>query len=219
MPLSRLLQRKGLSSQWAVTNPVLESGETGIELDTKKIKIGDGLTAWNTLPYVGALVPGEKGPLGDAGPRGPSGPLGPIGPKGPVGDDGDDGPAGSVNVEFPMEYDAEELLLSIDQSGLTVSETNIVSPTSSKTSTYTLQSLDANSFIGSASSALTVTVPDVLQNGQLVTFVQTSPEKITFVGSGITLNSKSSTLKTKMLYAGASVAKINNSYYLFGDLE
>jgi hypothetical protein len=219
MPLSRLLQRKGLSSQWAVTNPVLESGETGIELDTKKIKIGDGLTAWNTLPYVGALVPGEKGPLGNPGPRGPSGPLGPIGPKGPVGDDGDDGPAGQVNVEFPMEYDAEELLLSIDQTGITVSETNIVSPTSLKTSTYTLQSLDANSFIGSASSALTVTVPDVLQNGQLVTFIQTSPEKITFVGSGITLNSKSSTRKTKMLYAGASVAKINNSYYLFGDLE
>jgi hypothetical protein len=32
-------------------NPVLLSGEWGFETDTKKIKIGDGSTVWNSLDY------------------------------------------------------------------------------------------------------------------------------------------------------------------------
>ena len=30
-------------------NPTLAQGELGIELDTGRFKIGDGVTAWNTL--------------------------------------------------------------------------------------------------------------------------------------------------------------------------
>ena len=32
-------------------NPTLAQGELGIELDTGRFKIGDGVTAWNTLTY------------------------------------------------------------------------------------------------------------------------------------------------------------------------
>jgi hypothetical protein len=32
-------------------NPVLAAGEMGLETDTKKMKIGDGATAWNSLHY------------------------------------------------------------------------------------------------------------------------------------------------------------------------
>jgi len=219
MALSRLLQRRGTASQWAVTNPVLESGELGIELDTKNIKLGDGRTAWNVLAYVGGLIPGETGPIGDQGPAGPSGPLGGIGPKGPVGDDGPTGLRGTIAAESPIAYDAQTFSLSIDQSQIQISDSQIVIPTSTKVSSYTLQASDANSFIGSSTAALTVTVPDVLQNGQMVTFVQTGADKITFLGQGITLNTKSVSSKTKMQYAGASVAKVNGSYFLFGDLE
>ena len=33
-------------------NPVLSAGEPGFELDTGKLKIGDGSTYWNDLPYL-----------------------------------------------------------------------------------------------------------------------------------------------------------------------
>jgi hypothetical protein len=219
MALSRLLQRRGTASQWAVTNPVLESGELGIELDTKKLKLGDGRTAWNNLVYVGGLIPGEKGELGSIGPAGPSGPLGGIGSKGQDGDPGEDGPTGSVNVVAPIEYDSQTLALSIDQSEIEINEGQVVTATSTQTSSYTLQSSDANSFIGSSTVALTITVPDVLQNGQIVTFIQTGTQKITFSGQGITLNTPATFLRTSMQYAGASIAKVDGSYYLFGDLE
>jgi len=38
-------------SQWATQNPVLMAGEPGLESQTGNLKIGDGRTAWNTLPY------------------------------------------------------------------------------------------------------------------------------------------------------------------------
>jgi Major tropism determinant N-terminal domain len=46
--------RRGSSSAWVTANPILGSGEIGIELGTPvKVKIGDGTTAWNALPYFG----------------------------------------------------------------------------------------------------------------------------------------------------------------------
>jgi hypothetical protein len=44
-------QKRGLSSRWASVNPTLLAGELGIETDTNKMKVGDGSTAWNSLPY------------------------------------------------------------------------------------------------------------------------------------------------------------------------
>jgi hypothetical protein len=43
--------RRGTASQWASTNPILADGELGFETDTKKGKLGNGVTAWNSLPY------------------------------------------------------------------------------------------------------------------------------------------------------------------------
>lgn len=47
--MTRMLQRRGLASEWASVNPVLGSGEFGLESDTGIIKIGDGTTAWQEL--------------------------------------------------------------------------------------------------------------------------------------------------------------------------
>lgn len=44
--------RRGQSSAFAKNNPILQAGEPGYELDTHKLKIGDGATAWNDLPYI-----------------------------------------------------------------------------------------------------------------------------------------------------------------------
>lgn len=43
--------KRGLAASWTQQNPILAEGEWGVELDTKKAKVGDGITAWNSLPY------------------------------------------------------------------------------------------------------------------------------------------------------------------------
>lgn len=43
--------RTGTAGEWASVNPVLYLGEIGFESNTRRIKIGDGVTAWNSLPY------------------------------------------------------------------------------------------------------------------------------------------------------------------------
>jgi len=49
----RIQLRRGTASEWTAENPILLEGELGIELDSarNRIKIGDGTTAWNDLPY------------------------------------------------------------------------------------------------------------------------------------------------------------------------
>lgn len=53
---SKLQLRNDTAANWGITNPVLLKGELGIELDTEKIKVGDGATAWNELEYFGNYV-------------------------------------------------------------------------------------------------------------------------------------------------------------------
>jgi len=48
---NRIQLRRGGAQEWANANPTLAQGEIGIELDTTRLKIGDGVTAWNTLRY------------------------------------------------------------------------------------------------------------------------------------------------------------------------
>lgn len=44
--------RRDFASNWSIKNPVLNQGEPGFEIDTNKLKCGDGITQWNTLPYL-----------------------------------------------------------------------------------------------------------------------------------------------------------------------
>lgn len=45
----RIQLRRGTAAQWTQANPTLAEGEFGIETDTGKFKIGDGITAWNSI--------------------------------------------------------------------------------------------------------------------------------------------------------------------------
>ena len=45
--------KRGTSSRWRELNLVLEAGQPGFVTDENRLKIGDGITAWNDLPYVG----------------------------------------------------------------------------------------------------------------------------------------------------------------------
>lgn len=44
--------KRGIASRWAEVNPILQQGEPGFVIDLNRLKIGDGITAWNDLPYL-----------------------------------------------------------------------------------------------------------------------------------------------------------------------
>ena len=65
MPVQTKIQlRRSIVTDWAAVNPILSAGEVGYETDTKKFKIGDGTTAWNSLAYA-AVLPSELNELVD----------------------------------------------------------------------------------------------------------------------------------------------------------
>ena len=44
--------KRGTAARWEELNLILNPGEPGFEMDTFKLKIGDGSTPWRELPYV-----------------------------------------------------------------------------------------------------------------------------------------------------------------------
>jgi hypothetical protein len=50
--MSSIIQiKRGTATAWTSANPTLNAGEMGFESDTKKMKVGDGSTAWTSLAY------------------------------------------------------------------------------------------------------------------------------------------------------------------------
>lgn len=94
----------------------------------------------------------------------------------------------------------------------------ITTVSTDKSANYTLVATDENTYIRSTGSAITITVPDVLNDGESVNFIQAGAGQITFAGSGITLNSADALLKTAKQFAGATVVKSGGAYYLIGNL-
>lgn len=47
----RIQLRNDLAINWSTKNPILAQGEIGIESDSRKLKIGDGINTWNHLIY------------------------------------------------------------------------------------------------------------------------------------------------------------------------
>lgn len=43
--------RRDLAQVWIANNPVLSVGEPGYEIDTRRMKIGDGVSPWSDLAY------------------------------------------------------------------------------------------------------------------------------------------------------------------------
>ena len=61
---NRIQLRRDIAADWTSTNPILALGEKGLETDTLKEKVGDGVTAWNSLAYWneggGGTVEGDR---------------------------------------------------------------------------------------------------------------------------------------------------------------
>ena len=70
--------KRKTAAEWESENPILRDGEFGVVTDGSDgewLKVGDGVTAWNSLPY-------KKGPKGDPGAQGLKGDKGDKGDKG-----------------------------------------------------------------------------------------------------------------------------------------
>jgi hypothetical protein len=63
--------RNDTEANWEAADPILAIGEMGIETDTDKFKIGNGIDTWNDLPYGGIV--GPQGPAGANGTNGLNG--------------------------------------------------------------------------------------------------------------------------------------------------
>lgn len=59
--------RRGTAAEWTSVNPLLADGEVGLETDTLKIKVGNGVQNWVALPYM-IFGGGPQGPQGWQGP-------------------------------------------------------------------------------------------------------------------------------------------------------
>lgn len=53
MAIYTIQLKRGKSTSWNSLNLILSAGEPGFEIDTGKLKIGNGTTPWNDLPYLG----------------------------------------------------------------------------------------------------------------------------------------------------------------------
>ena len=52
--MSTIQFKRGTSSRFRELNLILAAGEPGFVTDENRFKIGDGITAWNDLPYIGS---------------------------------------------------------------------------------------------------------------------------------------------------------------------
>jgi hypothetical protein len=95
-PSTRVIVRSDSSSNWYAKNPILALGEIALESDTEKIKVGDGIRSWQSLPYLQAA-----GPTGDRGEDGVTGPA------------GDAYSAEVISLEITIPYPRDEVLVQV----------------------------------------------------------------------------------------------------------
>jgi len=60
---NKIQLRRDTTANWTSSNPTLSQGEIGYELNTGKIKIGTGTTAWNSLDYLTIATSSVTGTL------------------------------------------------------------------------------------------------------------------------------------------------------------
>lgn len=48
---TKIKLRRGDADEWVAADPILADGEAGVEIDTGKVKVGNGYSTWTGLPY------------------------------------------------------------------------------------------------------------------------------------------------------------------------
>lgn len=52
----RIKNKNDTSENWTLFDPILLKGEIGIEIDTNRFKVGNGIDKWSLLDYCGNIV-------------------------------------------------------------------------------------------------------------------------------------------------------------------
>jgi len=131
MAFAQFQFRRDTAANWTSANPVLLSGELGLETDTQKFKVGNGTTAWNALPYGG--IKGDAGAAGATGATGAAGvsPTVTVGATtvvtpatNPSATDADAGPNADIRFSLPR---ARNVTAGITTTGAAGTNANVVS--------------------------------------------------------------------------------------------
>jgi hypothetical protein len=150
--LYRMLQRRGLQSQWEAANTILGVGEVGFAYDTNVIKVGNGNTPWNSLDSIDGKsayeVAVSNGFLGTQA-------AWLLSLKGPQGD------LSNLNATSPIIYNSGTSTLTFDDSNYATIEyvDNIATGITAKAQALgaTLVNLDATYQNGTAGVGATLT--------------------------------------------------------------
>lgn len=95
--------RRGAAADWTTADPILAEGELGVEIDTGKYKLGNGVDSWSSLAYSSGLT-GLTGATGATGAAGAAGPKGDTGATGATGAAGAAGATGATGATGPAPY-------------------------------------------------------------------------------------------------------------------
>jgi hypothetical protein len=205
--------RRGTASQWTSANPTLASGEMGFETDTGYAKIGNGTTAWTSLPYslAGGDISGVTAGTGLSG----------------------GGSTGSVTLSIDTSVTAD---LSTAQ---TLTNKTLTTPTitqgtstpSFTTNVYTLVAGDAGKALLASNSgtAGTINVPTNATTayaiGTQITIIQTGSGQLTVqaASSGTTTilstGATAAAPKCRVQYSAMTLLKTaTDTWYAFGDI-
>jgi len=106
-------------------------------------------------------------------------------------------------------------------SSANIPQSNLTKSISDKSANYSVVAGDKGKLIRSTGSAITITIDNVLAVGEFIDFVQYGSGTVTFVaGTGVTLSSANTYLKTNVQYSACSVICVASGLYvLFGDLK
>jgi len=211
---SRLQNRRDTSSAWTSANPTLAAGEIGLETNTAKWKMGDGVTAWNSLAY--AYTAGAAGAQGTTGSQGTIGSQGIQGTLGAQGQVGQQGITGTQGVTGPQGI-----------TGTTGAAGGGIQAFNAQTgTTYTLVLSDVNDLVtANNASAITITVPpSVFSANDVINVQQIGVGQVTFAqGAGVTITSTGATAsapKLRTRYSACSIiCSASNTFTIIGDLS
>lgn len=198
--------RRDTAANWTSSNPILADGEIGLERDTDKFKVGNGVDNWATRPYGGVVGPqGIQGIQGIQGDTGPTGPTGPAGPTGATGATGPQGPQGIQGVPGEVTLAGIETLSNKTLNGAVLNDgyteevfavtgtTPALSPTNGSIQTWTLT---ANSTPTAGTWAAGQSITLLVNDGTAFTITWTTLAVVWKTNAGVapTLNTTGDTV-------------------------
>lgn len=209
--VTQIQLRRGTAASWTSANPTLAAGEFGFETDTGKAKIGNGVTAWNSLAY---SITGTDGDItGVTAGTGLSG----------------GGTSGAVTLAIDTSVTADlSTAQTLTNKTLTAPIINLsLNPQTGTTYTFALTD-NGKLVTASNGSAQTYTIPASgtanFAVGAQINIIAIGAGQVTIQGTGgVTVASTGATAtapKLRVQYSSATLIKVaTDTWYVIGDIS